>query len=499
MTEIPVPGPGGRIRPVPVRALRSPGPGGPTSAAPVVIWFRRDLRVADQPTFLAAGQGARALALFVLDPRLLRPSGDARKWFLFGCLRALDESLGGRLLVVEGDPAQAVPLVADAAGAGEVHVAADFGPYGSSRDREVEQALAARGATLVRTGSPYAVAPGRVRSGDGGRYRVFTPFRRAWADHGWRAPARTDAGFLDWIDPATVRARPAPVPAGPDVVADLPEPGEAAARDRWRDFLDHGLSGYADGRDRPDRPGTSRMSVYLKYGCVHPRTLLADLAGDGSEGARSFRGELAWREFYADVLDQRPDSARRNYDPAFDGMATDGGRDAEVLFAAWREGRTGFPVVDAGMRQLLAEGWMHNRVRMITASFLVKDLHLPWWWGARHFMRRLVDGDLASNQHGWQWVAGSGTDAAPYFRVFNPVLQGERFDPEGNYVRTYVPELAGVPGRAVHQPWRLPEGPPGGYPAPVVDHQHERAVALERYEAVKAARSGRAAPGRRPG
>lgn len=456
--------------------------------SPALVWFRRDLRVADQPTFLAAGQGSRALALFVLDPRLLAPAGAPRQWFLYGCLQALDKSLGGRLLVVEGDPVEVVPRVAREVGAEAVHVAADFGPYGRSRDEAVEQALAEEDRELARTGSPYAVAPGRVRSGDGGRYRVFTPFSRAWADHGWRAPADTDAGSLDWIDPATVAVEAAPIPARPDVTADLPEPGEAAARERWDEFVRDHLQDYADGRDRPGRPGTSRMSVYLKYGCVHPRTLLADLARTRSDGAQSFRNELAWRDFYADVLDQRPDSARRNYDRSFDALATDSGPEADRLFAAWQEGRTGFPVVDAGMRQLLAEGWMHNRVRMITASFLVKDLHLPWWWGARHFMRLLVDGDLASNQHGWQWVAGSGTDAAPYFRVFNPVLQGERFDPDGDYVRRYVPELAGVPGKKVHQPWTLPDGPPAGYPAPVVDHRHERAVALERYEAVREAK-----------
>ncbi|MFJ3405637.1 cryptochrome/photolyase family protein [Promicromonospora sp. NPDC090134] len=456
--------------------------------APALIWFRRDLRVADQPTFLAAGQDARALALFVLDPRLLKPSGTARRWFLYGCLRDLSESLGGRLLVVKGDPADVVPRVADAIGAGAVHIAADFGPYGQARDHDVERALGEQGRELVRTGSPYAVAPGRVRSGDGGRYRVFTPFSRAWADHGWRAPADTDAGSLDWIDPATVDVKATEIPDLPVVDADLPEPGEAAAHRRWDEFVRDHLQDYADGRDRPDRPGTSRMSVYLKYGCVHPRSLLADLAARRSNGAQSFRNELAWRDFYADVLDQRPDSAHRNYDRSFDALVTDSGPGADELFAAWREGRTGFPIVDAGMRQLLAEGWMHNRVRMITASFLVKDLHLPWWWGARHFMSRLVDGDLASNQHGWQWVAGSGTDAAPYFRVFNPVLQGERFDPDGAYVRRHVPELADVPGKAAHQPWKLPDGPPAGYPAPVVDHKAERAEALDRYEAVRAAR-----------
>ena len=455
---------------------------------PALVWFRRDLRVADQPTFLAAGRNTRALALFVLDRRLLAPAGAPRQWFLYGCLRSLKQSLNGRLLIVEGDPVEVVPRVARQIAAGTIHVAADFGPYGQARDSAVEQALAEQDRELVRTGSPYAVAPGRVRTADGGRYRVFTPFRRAWAEHAWRAPADTDADYLDWIDPGTVQIEATPVPDDVAVTATLPEPGEEAAHKRWEAFVRDHLQEYADGRDRPDEPGTSRMSVYLKYGCVHPRTLLADLAATRSDGAQSYRSELAWRDFYADALDQRPDSARRNYDRSFDALVIDSGADADRLFTAWCEGRTGFPIVDAGMRQLLAEGWMHNRVRMITASFLVKDLHLPWWWGARHFMRHLVDGDLASNQHGWQWVAGSGTDAAPFFRVFNPVLQGERFDPNADYVRTYVPELADVTGRAAHKPWTLPDGPPAGYPAPVIDHKFERAVALDRYKAVRESR-----------
>ncbi|WP_300014496.1 deoxyribodipyrimidine photo-lyase [Pseudonocardia sp.] len=457
-----------------------------------VVWFRRDLRVRDQPTFLAAAEAApESLALFVLDPALLDPAGPARRTFLYRALRCLDESLGGRLLVVRGDPADVVPRIAAAAAAGRVHVAADYGPYGVRRDEAVEKALVADGRELVRTGSPYAVAPGRVRKGDGDPYRVFTPFRRAWAEHGWRAPADTDASTVDWLDPAVKDGGPRAVrvPDDEPVEAPLPDATENAALARWRDFLDGPVDRYGDARDRPDRPGTSRMSVYLKYGLVHPRTLLADLAPRRSESAQTFRTEIAWREFYADVLHRRPDSARQNYDRAFDALPTASGAAARTAFDAWREGRTGFPIVDAGMRQLRAEAWMHNRVRMIVASFLVKDLHLPWWWGARHFMRLLVDGDLASNQHGWQWTAGSGTDASPYFRVFNPITQGEKFDPDGDYVRRYVPELRDVEGRKVHQPWTLPGGVPEGYPEPMVDHKAERLAALARYDHVKAARS----------
>ena len=453
-----------------------------------VVWFRRDLRVADQPTFLSAADAAdRALALFVLDPALLTPSGAARRNFLYGCLRELDEALRGRLLVVHGDPADVVPRVANAVAASTVHVAADYGPYGRERDGNVQKALVDVDAELVRVGSPYAVAPDRVRNGSGDPFKVFTPFSRAWADHGWRAPADTDVSTVSWMDPSGKDGGPRAVriPDDEPCEAELPEPGERAALERWKDFLDTGIEGYGAARDFPAKTGTSGMSPYLKYGCIHPRTVLADVARRRSASAGTYRTEIAWREFYADVLFQRPDSARENYDRKFDALPSEYGPDAEKAFATWQEGRTGFPIVDAGMRQLRAQAWMHNRLRMIVASFLTKDLHLPWWWGARHFMRLLVDGDLASNQHGWQWTAGSGTDASPYFRIFNPITQGERFDPDGEYVRRWVPELAGVAGKAVHQPWKLPGGIPEGYPEPMLDHKAERRESLARYENVK--------------
>ena len=241
----------------------------------------------------------------------------------------------------------------------------------------------------------------------------------------------------------------------------------------------------------PDLAATSGLSVHLKYGTIHPRTILADIAahpaGRGA-GAASFVTELAWREFYADVLWHHPASAWTDLRPALHGMRYDDPdrdpRAAERL-AAWQAGRTGYPFVDAGMRQLLAEGFVHNRVRMVVASFLVKDLHVWWVHGARWFMAHLRDGDVASNSHGWQWVAGTGTDAAPYFRVFNPVAQGRRFDPDGAYVRRYVPELAHVGGAAVHEPWAAPDGYAGGYPARLVDHAAEREEALARYAAAR--------------
>ena len=288
----------------------------------------------------------------------------------------------------------------------------------------------------------------------------------------------------------------------------MPHVSEVAARERWGGFLDAALEDYATGRDLPAVDGTSQLSVHLKYGTIHPRTLLADVAAHPAAGTRvaaSFVDELCWREFYADVLWHRPDAAWADLRPTAMTYAplpwpdeTRGPSDAQqtrpyaadatqeavarARFAAWRDGRTGYPFVDAGMRQLRAEGWMHNRVRMVTASFLVKDLHVWWGHGARVFMDLLRDGDMASNSQGWQWVAGTGTDAAPYFRVFNPVSQGRRFDPDGAYVRRYVPELAHVEGAAVHEPWDGVGGLAQGYSERVVDHAAERLEALRRYE-----------------
>jgi deoxyribodipyrimidine photo-lyase len=433
-----------------------------------VVWFRRDLRTGDHPALLSSDR--EALGLFVLDKRLIKPSGAARLAFLYRCLRDLDERLDGRLLVVSGDPVELVPRIAKQVKASSVHVSADAAPYGRERDANVEEALG--DIDFIRSGSPYAVAPGRVTKQDGTPYKVFTPFSRAWADHGWRKPADTNASTVDWLEPPLKSH----IPQDP-AVPDLPKAGEQAALDAWELFRDERLADYHEHRDRPDKPGTSWMSPYLRWGCIHPRTLLADLEPG------PYRNELAWREFYADVLWHRPDSARQNLDRKFDKIELDGDKEGDQdAFDAWCQGKTGFPIVDAGMRQLLELGWMHNRVRMIVASFLVKDLHLPWWWGARHFMRHLVDGDLASNQHNWQWAAGSGTDAAPYFRVFNPTTQGEKFDPNGDYVRRFVRELRDVQGKRVHKPWELPIT---GYPGPIVDHAHEREIALARYNAIK--------------
>ena len=446
------------------------------------MWFRRDLRLRDNPALLAAVEEARAtgdgrvVALFVVDPTLWDPAGAVRQAYLVDSLNSLGASIDRHLTIRHGDPRTVLPEVVAASGATGVHIAADFGPYGAERDRAVEAALQV---PLVRTGSPYAVAPGRVTKDDGTSYRVYTPFWRAWVRHGWRQPAGEVPTDVEWWEPIPCQGRP----ARPDLGGlELPPAGEQAAWERWAQFRATGLADYADLRNRADLAGTSAMGHHLKWGEIHPRSMLADLGPDD----QVFSKELAWREFYADVLAQYPDSARRSLDSRFDTvMPWTTGKDATKLLDAWSEGRTGYPFVDAGMRQLRAEGWMHNRVRMVVASFLVKDLHLPWQRGAAEFMRWLRDGDLASNAHGWQWTAGCGTDASPFYRVFNPVLQGVKFDPDGDYVRRYVPELRHLPGKSVHEPWKALDGYVNGYPEPIVDHAAERDVALADFASIK--------------
>ena len=426
---------------------------------PTLLWFRRDLRLHDLPALLdAAASDGEVLACYVLDPRLKASSGRRRLQYLYDALRDVRGSLDGRLQVTRGRPEKRIPALAKEIGASSVHVSADYTPFGRRRDDAVRDALGriGDGVPLEESGSPYLVSPGRVAKDDGTPYKVFTPFYATWREHGWRAPAESGPKAAQWIDPKDV-------PGGvdiPDLGVELELPaGESAARRQWKSFAQKGLENYAEDRNRPDLSATSRMSAHLKFGTIHPRTMAADL-GKGT-GAQAYLRELAFRDFYAAVLNEWPDSAWWNWNTSFDKIEVDEDR---ALFDAWKAGRTGFPIIDAGMRQLAETGFMHNRVRMIVASFLVKDLHLPWQWGARWFLDQLVDGDMANNQHGWQWAAGCGTDAAPYFRVFNPTTQGEKFDPDGEYVRRWVPEVDD-----------------DDYPDPIVDHKAERAEALRRY------------------
>ena len=431
--------------------------------------------------------GGQVIVCFVLDPAIFDGAGPARQAWLAANLLALRETYQGRLTLLHGDPVDVLPGFAQEHGATAVHVSTETQPFGAARDARVRAALAEVGVEWVETGSPYAVTPGRVRNKAGDPFAVFTPFARAWRDHGWRAPAEEPAS-LQLADAAS----------GPEPwailecalarkgVPELPPAGESAALDRWRTFLSDGLQGYAAHRDRPDLDHTSRLSPYLKFGVLHPRTLLADLADCRGAGADRLITELAWREFYADVLHHHPGSLDADLRDGLTGMAYE---EDPQLVEAWQQGRTGYPLVDAGMRQLLALGWMHNRVRMVTASFLTKDLHVWWPLGARWFLDHLIDGDLASNTHGWQWTAGTGTDAAPYFRVFNPVLQGVKFDPHADYVRRWIPELRHLCGAAAHEPWKQDDGYAHGYPQRVVDHADERREALARYEAARGGNS----------
>jgi deoxyribodipyrimidine photo-lyase len=442
------------------------------------LWFRRDLRLSDHPALAAAataGNGSVA-GCFVIDRALVAPAGPTRAAFLAGCLSELDTAMGGALTLRQGPPAPALVRLVAETGATEVFATADFAPYGRRRDAAVATALAAHGATLHLVGSPYAVEPGTLRTRAQNPYAVFTPFRRTWEAHGWPPPLPTPtaAGGLRWVAARSDAAADDLVaPAGTAVPrwwADAgvalgaaprpPAPGPAAAARRLADFTGGPLERYHWGRDLVGEDGTSRLSPYLRFGCLHPRTVRAALGSATGPGPAAYRSELAWRDFYADVLFHRPASARRTMRPDLRSLRWDSGAAARRRFVRWTSGTTGFGLVDAAMRQLLDEGWMHNRARMVAASFLVKDLHLNWRWGARWFMYRLVDGDLASNQHGWQWTAGTGTDAAPFHRVFNPETQRRRFDPDGRYVARH---LAGSADRQ-----------------PMVDHAAERRDALAR-------------------
>ena len=440
-----------------------------------IIWFRRDLRISDHPALLAAIESSdQILPVFILDKALIGQSGSKRLAYLGQSLRALDESLKGALHVIAGDPVDVLKELIARHGISEVHISAEYEPYGAARDARVEAA----GIELVRTGSPYAVAPGRVlKPSDETPYRVYTPFYKQWCAHGWRAPAATPRDFATVTPKESDRQFPDwPMPEG----AEVTPAGERAALQRFERFRKGALKDYDEMRNMAGVDGTSKMSAHLKFGEIHPRTLLAVL-GD-SKAHDTFRKEIAWREFYADVLFNNPTTETDYYAPKFKQMRYD---EPGTKFQAWCEGKTGFPFVDAAMRQLLKEGWMHNRTRMVVASFLVKDLHLEWTLGADFFKEHLVDYDVASNAHGWQWTAGTGTDASPYYRVFNPIEQGKKFDPEGDYIRRYVPELVHLSASDIHEPWLYLDGLTLGYPERIVDHAVERIESLERLNELK--------------
>ena len=458
-----------------------------------ILWFRRDLRLHDLPALTAAAEAEHLVPLFVLDETLLGGEVAAnRVWFMTGTLRALArdlESRGSRLLVRRGRPEEVVPAVARELGAARVHVSRDYTPYGRRRDEAVARALDRDGVAFRRHPGVLVHEPEALAKQDGRYYSVYSPFRRAWdriqvrgLDHvpgalpPWPATARFD-------DADTVLDGVAARPTADEAL--LPTPGEPAARARLDRWLDEGVDGYGDSRDQlGDQRGTSRLSQDLRFGLLSAAEVVTRAHGEG-EGRRRFIAEMAWRDFYAHVLWHEPRLLRESFRPAMD-EAFSGDEDRREV-AAWLEGRTGYPVVDAAMRQLAASGWMHNRGRMVVASFLTKHLLVDRRIGERHFWRHLVDGDHASNNGGWQWAASTGTDPQPYFRIFNPILQGKRFDPDGAYVRRWVPELARVPDEYIQEPWAMPEDIQRDaacrigvdYPAPIVEHGAARDRALE--------------------
>lgn len=472
----------------------------------IVHWLRGDLRLRDNTALSAAARRAGALGLlFVLDDRIVAGDGvgPARLRFLAGSLARLAEELaarGQRLLVRRGDPARVVPAVLRELRADAVTWNADHGPYARRRDAAVRAAAERDGVRVEVHEDRVVFGPDELRTGAGDAFRVYTPFRNVWWRR-WDEEPRGPGGPLR-LPPPIPGARGEALPGGLGDGAEsleLPTPGEAAAARRLDAFLAGPAGRYAADRDRPDLDGTSRLSPYLHLGALSPRQCFARALEAEREDPRLRRGvrkwldELIWREFYVAILAHHPHVVTRSFRPEFDALRWE---DDEAGFRAWCTGRTGFPFVDAGMRQLARTGWMHNRPRMIVASFLTKDLLVDWRLGERFFQRHLVDGDLASNNGGWQWAASTGTDAQPWFRIFNPVAQGERFDPRGDYVRRFVPELREVPDRWVHRPWEAPS-PPRDYPRPILDHAERRVRALRRFEAIRPGAAGGDAEGSR--
>ncbi len=459
-----------------------------------VVWFRRDLRVADHPALRAAVDAGPTVCLFVLDPALLgrrHHRAPTRLRFMRAGLEALDRELrtrGSRLVVREGAPARVVPEVAAEAGATRVTWTREVSPLGRARDERVRRALGRARIEVVETGGDLVVEPEDLTGASGRGYLVFSAFHRAWRDVALPdhlpAPREIAGPPLPGVDLGRLPDGDPPIEAGP-----------LAARRRIVEFVrDGGADGYPDHRDALAEDATSRLSAYLRFGmCTSAQIGRAlGLPGRLSDGREAFWRQLGWREFYHHHLARHPEVARASLNPALRGIDWD---DDAAGLAAWARGETGFPVVDAGMRQLASTGWIHNRARLIVSSFLVKDLLVDWRRGETVFMQGLVNGDPANNNGGWQWTAGTGTDAAPYFRVLNPIRQATRFDPDGEYVRRYVPELRDVPTARIHEPWRMTDEEQRGagcrigsdYPAPRVDHRERRELMLERYRRAREA------------
>ncbi len=458
-----------------------------------LVWLRRDLRLRDHPALHAAySSAAEVIPVFCIDRRLLggRHGSGPRTQFMLECLGDLQRALaarGGGLAVLDGAPERRLPELARRLGAREVHASADVSAYARRSEERVRRALRAEGVDLVLHPGLFVVDdPAAIQSGAGRPYTVFTPYYRSWLKASRRSVLPT---------PRALARIPARVGQRVPELADLglrqalqgaPTGGEQAARRLLARFLSGAVEGYAESRNLLAASGTSALSPYLHFGCISAREL--EHALPPGDGGSELRRQLCWRDFYAQVLRCFPRNARSEHQARYRGTLRYSR--ARRTFDAWRQGQTGYPVVDAAMRQLLREGWMHNRARLIVGSFLTKDLGIDWRWGERWFMQMLLDGDQASNNGNWQWIASVGVDPAPAARrIYNPALQQERYDPDGVYVRRYVPELARVPDEHLAQPWLMPlalQQECGcvigrDYPAPIVDHRQARREALRRY------------------
>lgn len=459
-----------------------------------IWWIRRDLRLTDNQALTAAlTQADQVIPVFILDPALQASAyaSEKRLAFLLGGLRCLTADLvrrGSYLVFRQGDSLAQLTQLVNQSGAAVIFAEADYSPYARQRDSLVAQNLPLR---LI--GGVTVQPPGAVQKTDGTPYTVFTPFSKAWK----ALPLPVPASLLPAPAhiPTSANLDSDPIPTNPALPAAMPfPPGEAEAQRRLQLFTGcngaGAINSYATNRNRLDLEGTSRLSPYLRFGMLSARQAVSHaleaMEPASNKGAETWLNELIWREFYVSILYHFPQVRSRSFRPEYDRILW---RNDENEFAAWGMGRTGYPVVDAAMRQLITSGWMHNRARMIVASFLVKDLLIDWRWGERWFMHHLVDGDPAANNGGWQWTAGVGTDAAPYFRIFNPVLQGQKFDPAGAYIRRWLPELAHVPDQYLHTPWGMPlsvQQQVGcrlgqDYPLPIVDHHQARERTLAAY------------------
>lgn len=465
---------------------------------PVIHWFRRDLRLTDNTALLAAlRSGQRVITVFVFDPAILDSAnvGAARMAFLLDALASLRTAIhetGGRLLFYRGDPRQVLPRLAQETDASAVYCNRDYTPYAQQRDDAVAAAL---GVPLHRHHDAVIMAPGTVLTNNGDPYSVYTPFKKKWrslsqaSDHTYETEL---PGVLYQIQHIDAHDLPTLADLGFGGTHSIPASREDMAQGRLRDFLDGPVYRYNEGRNaltlHPfDGTGaTSQLSPYFRMGMLSPRQALSwaraayKRATDdaGRESVTAWVDELIWREFYTHIMAHFPQVYRGNFRDEYDNLEWDHN---PAALAAWKNGETGYPIVDAAMRQLQATGWMPNRARMIVASFLTKDLLIDWREGERHFMQHLVDGDPAANNGGWQWAAGTGTDAQPYFRIFNPTTQGERYDPDGRYIREWVPELAELGSKAVHDP-QTAKPPPRNYPEPIVDHKAARERTLAAFK-----------------